>query len=885
MDTVIRIAPYHYVHILNNNTNVTRVVVGPTTLTRQEHEKLVAGPEPMVMVPPRHYCLVANPVKRNDADGEVAVDTNGQAVVRWGDEEIRFEQEPFPLYPGERLSGRVTPLQVVAPNTAFRLRALRDFVDETATVAVPQAAPAPEETPAATAAAAAAAEDDDEQEEDTKEEEEEAKDKEEEEKKEEEKEEKEEEEKPKGVQRHAGDEWLFRGPGTYIPRVEVQVVSVEKATIVRPRQALRLRARCGMVSRDGVERKAGEEWLVREPGAYLPDVDEEVKGVVEAQVLTPAKALRMRAVRSFTDVGGVKRRAGEEWLVTSEMEDMHLTDVYETLVGEISVTVLSKRQYAVVVNPVDAHGVPQLGKRELRRGECTFFLQPGETLENGIQGVYVLGAEEALLLRAKEDFVDPATKTAHKPGDRWMVYGPCDFIPEVQVEVVERRHSIALDTNEGVYVRDITSGHVRSEMGKSYMLKPNEELWAKELPPIVEELVGRDMSLPARAARDKTRVVSYHLPHNSVVQVYDYKEKRARVVFGPQLVSLGPDEQFTVLSLSGGKPKAPHRIKTLAMRLGPDFMTDVITVETSDHARLSLKLSYNWFFDVADRERDGPKLFAVPDFIGDCCKAIAARVRGAVAATPFEVFHKTSADLIRRAVFGTADSDRYVFAANNLVILGVDIQSVEPVDQRTRDSLQQSVQLAIELTTKSQEACARHVAERLEQEAKGRLDRQKLLDEAEAEKARKLLLSLQAQSTAIETTGQATADARAHAESAQIQGEAAVKQADLEAQARRIRADAELQTIKERQAQELIYQKAADELEVARARQLAEIEADKFRKLVRAIGPETLKAMAQAGPEMQAKLLGGLGLKSVMITDGNSPINLFTTANGLISKP
>jgi len=825
MDAIIRIAPYHYVHILNNNTNVTRVVVGPTTVTRQEHEKLVAGPEAMIMVPPRHYCMVANPVTRTGKDGEVAVDANGQALVRWGDEENRFEQEPFPLYPGEKLSGRVTPLQVVAPNTAFRLRALRDFVDDDS-------------------------------------------------------------DGKKGVERHAGDEWLFCGPGTYIPRVEVQVVDVVRATIVQPRQALRLRARCEMTSRDGILRTAGEEWLVRQPGAYLPGVDEEVRGIVEAIVLTPTKALRMRAVRSFTDVSGTKRKAGEEWLVTNAMEDMHIPDIYETVVGEINITILNNRQYAVVVDPVDSKGVPQLGKRELRRGECTFFLQPGESLENGIQNVYVLGAEEALLLRAKEEFTDES-KVLHQPGDRWMVYGPCDFIPDVQVEVVERRHSIPLDTNEGVYVRDIKSGHVRAEMGKSFMLKPNEELWEKELPPIVEELVNKDMCLGANGngARDKTRVVCYHLPHNSAVQVYDYKEKRARVVFGPQLVSLGPDEQFTVLSLSGGKPKTPHKIKTLAMRLGPDFMTDIVTVETSDHARLSLKLSYNWRFEVTDRERDGQKIFAVPDFVGDCCKAMAARVRGAVAATPFEVFHKTSAELIRKAVFSSADKNGYVFTANNLVISGVDIQSVEPVDQKTRDSLQQSVQLAIELTTKSQEACARHVAERLEQEAKGRLDRQKLADEAEAEKARKLLLSLYAQSAAIETTGQATADARAHAESAQIQGEAAVKQAELQAQARKIKADAELKTVKERQEQELIFQQESDNLEIERARQLAEIEAEKFKKLVKAIGPETLKAMAQAGPEMQAKLLGGLGLKSVMITDGNSPINLFTTANGLIAKP
>ena len=47
------------------------------------------------------------------------------------------------------------------------------------------------------------------------------------------------------------------------------------------------------------------------------------------------------------------------------------------------------------------------------------------------------------------------------------------------------------------------------------------------------------------------------------------------------------------------------------------------------------------------------------------------------------------------------------FSQNLLVISSVDIQSVEPVDQRTRDALQKSVQLAIEITTNSQEAAAR----------------------------------------------------------------------------------------------------------------------------------------------------------------------------------
>jgi major vault protein len=77
----------------------------------------------------------------------------------------------------------------------------------------------------------------------------------------------------------------------------------------------------------------------------------------------------------------------------------------------------------------------------------------------------------------------------------------------------------------------------------------------------------------------------------------------------------------------------------------------------------------------------------------------------------FDEFHKNSARIIRAAVFGIDENqkirDRFLFAQNQLVVTSTDIQSVEPVDQRTRDSLQKSVQLAIEITTNSQEATAR----------------------------------------------------------------------------------------------------------------------------------------------------------------------------------
>jgi len=475
-----------------------------------------------------------------------------------------------------------------------------------------------------------------------------------------------------------------------------------------------------------------------------------------------------------------------------------------------------------------------------------------------------------------------------------MIYGPTDYVPPVEVEVVERRKSIALDENEGVYVRDIKTGKVRSHIGRSYMLAPNEELWEKTLSAEVETELAK-----ARAGgdeskanpRDKTRVVSYRAPHNSAVQIYDYLKKKSRVVFGPELIMLGSDEQFTVNNLSGGKPKTANKIKAIAILLGPDFMTDVVLVETSDHARLSLQLAYNWNFEIDRTKEDDPqRIFQVPDFVGDACKTIASRVRGAVARVSFDEFHKNSAEVIRTAVFGVATEtgqvrNRFQFNANSLIITNIDIQSVEPVDQRTRDSLQKSVQLAIEITTKSQEAAARHEAERLEQEAKGKLERQKINDESAAEGARKRLLELQAESAAVEATGQATAEARAKANAAAIEGEAAISQATLSSQAGKIKTDAELTQKINQQNAEIEHLRSVSTLEVAKAKELAIIETKKFADTVAAIGPETIKSIAKAGPEMQAKLLQSLNLQGVMFTDGNNPVNLFNTASGLVGGP
>lgn len=823
--SVIRIPPNKYIHVLDNNENIKNIVIGPVTFVKKEHEMVIKGPENMIVLPPDHYCIVANPVVC-EKNLPVRNEFN-EYKIRFGREEIRISKdypEPFPLYPGEELVKDITPFKVVENNAALVIKAINDFEDK-----------------------------------------------------------------------HSGDKWLFPGPAVYIPKIDEEVEKQISAFVIQQNHALKIKALRDTVVKK-IPRRAGEIWLEREQGMYLPSVDEEVVTSMEGRVLTDKKAVSLRAMASFKDIYGVQRKAGEEWLVTKEMAEVHIRDVYEEFVSEVKLTTLAKNQYCVVIDPVDKNGKPQFGKRELRKGEQSFFLKPGETLKSGIQLVRVLSEHQSLLLQAREDFMDESKK--RPAGSKWMIEGPRDYVPPVEVDILEERQSIPLDENEGIYVRNMKTGEVRTVKNQVYRLTADEMLWEKELTDELEELLAYQSgsggfgpvvvqeSKPEKLEikRDKTRAITFRAPHNSAVQLFDYKAKKSRIVFGPDLVMLEPYEEISILRLSGDVPKKENQLKNLALLLGPDFMIDQIIVETSDHARLYLKLAYNWRFQINKQDpKTYEKIFAVSDFIGETCKTLASRIRGAVSGVTFDQFHKRSTEIIQTAVFGK--EKEFLIKTNNLLITSVDIQGFEPVEVSTRQSLEMSIKLAIDISSKAQEDKAKHEAEQAEQRAKGERDKQSIDDQAEAEKKRIELFKLEAESASVETTGKAIAIAKATAEAAGINGKAELEQATLQVNAKQIKQKEELEILKKRYEAEENHNQSMMELEVNTQRELANIEAAKFQKTIESLGKETLISMAKAGPAAQAKLLAGLGLKGYMIIDAKNPINLFNTAQGMIAAP
>ena len=73
----------------------------------------------------------------------------------------------------------------------------------------------------------------------------------------------------------------------------------------------------------------------------MPSTDEEILDIRKGHVMTEFKALHLRATKTFVDCYNKKRKAGDEWLITKDIVDTHIQDVYEEIIAEKWITILA----------------------------------------------------------------------------------------------------------------------------------------------------------------------------------------------------------------------------------------------------------------------------------------------------------------------------------------------------------------------------------------------------------------------------------------------------------------------------------------------------------------------------------------------------------------
>ncbi len=185
-----------------------------------------------------------------------------------------------------------------------------------------------------------------------------------------------------------------------------------------------------------------------------------------------------------------------------------------------------------------------------------------------------------------------------------------------------------------------------------------------------------------------------------------------------------PHEEITLLSLSGDVPKKENVIKSLSLDLGPNSMRDKLVVETADHAKLTLSVSYSWFFRKNEKE-DGNKMFLIKDFVGNACRTLASRIRGIVSTVEYKDFSQNYQTIVNSVIFKKDDKGNkipFIFEDNNLVVSDVNCdQGLVPVDPEIERSLNESLSLNFKIENQSQRQRAEASAKKLKQEKEGEL--------------------------------------------------------------------------------------------------------------------------------------------------------------------
>lgn len=175
-----------------------------------------------------------------------------------------------------------------------------------------------------------------------------------------------------------------------------------------------------------------------------------------------------------------------------------------------------------------------------------------------------------------------------------------------------------------------------------------------------------------------------------------------RVVIGPTTILLDYDEELEAMEVSTGKPKTTDTLLRIGyLRVENNKVSDIFTVETSDHVFVEVKVSYKINFTG-----DSSKWFSVENYVKFFCDHARSMVKGAVKKITVEEFYSNSTDIIRDILLGAAGENGrpgLIFTENGMRMDDLEVLSVNITDPAIQKLLAESqllvVRTNVELST------------------------------------------------------------------------------------------------------------------------------------------------------------------------------------------
>ena len=131
------------------------------------------------------------------------------------------------------------------------------------------------------------------------------------------------------------------------------------------------------------------------------------------------------------------------------------------------------------------------------------------------------------------------------------------------------------------------------------------------------------------------------------VQVVSATGER-RVVQGPDRILMRYDETLEVLRLSTGTPKrSDDTLETVYLRVSNNKVSDIVTVESSDHVKIDFKLSF-----LAEFTGDSSRWFEVENYVKLLTEHVRSVLAGAAKRVSISDLYANAVDFVRDTILG-----------------------------------------------------------------------------------------------------------------------------------------------------------------------------------------------------------------------------------------
>jgi regulator of protease activity HflC (stomatin/prohibitin superfamily) len=548
-------------------------------------------------------------------------------------------------------------------------------------------------------------------------------------------------------------------------------------------------ARYSKGNNSAVELVTGKKVVIAGPAAFALWPGQKAQ-VIDGHTLREDQYLVVRVYDAVEGEQGEKSPIGDERIVKGTDVNFYIPKTGLEVVPENgryvrnAVTLLDG-EYCILLAPN--------GERKYFRGPAVVFPGPVERFveHDGVRvfEAYNLKKNLGLHVRVVKDVAVPEGGGGPAPvppgayaAGREIFLKDMEgfFFPTEHFEVVAAVPAVPLGEKEGIYVRDIDTGRVATEVGpKNYLPDPTRvEVVRRPLDAETARLYGL-------ANHDPAKAVSIYIPPSVAVLVIA-KNKR-EVVRGPVTRILDYDEDLEVLRLSTGKPKTDDKLlATCFLQVDGNKVSDIVRVKTNDHVDIQLLLSYR----VSFLDPESAKWFNVKNYVGLLCDHLASIVRSAVRATSIDAFHANSIEVIRGAILGPKQGEEKragrKFAENGMVVYDVEVLDVTILDAGVGKLLSDAQRAAIVAEVRKEEEELRLSAEKLKESVNRQVAearKETLQKEAELEGAVRALAEVKAnaevQLDRLRKTGAAQNEADALAVAAAARHAVAVKKLEL----------------------------------------------------------------------------------------------------------